>query len=105
MNVFQAYLGSVEAGKAYCPSELIATYSGPKLPILIDVGTKDEYYHLFNLEHFEKMAAKAKYPIRVRRQRGFDHSYFFVSTFMKNHIEHHARALGLSTFWGFFILI
>ena len=42
-KAFEGYLGSVEAGKAYDATELMASYSGPKVPILIDQGTADNF--------------------------------------------------------------
>ena len=44
---------------------------------------------------FSAAAAKKGYPITCRMQAGYDHSYYFISTFMRDHIDHHARALGL----------
>lgn len=75
---------------------LIGKYEGPKPVILIDQGTADAFLgkHLFP-EIFRDAAGTAGYPVNVRMQNGYDHSYYFVSTFMKDHIDFHATNLGL----------
>merc|ERR1712223_1989268 len=97
-KAFTGYLGSVEEGKAYDATELIKDY--PKehqAPILIDQGTADGFLANQLLpKNLTSAADKAGYrPITLRMQPGYDHSYYFISTFMKDHIEHHATALGV----------
>ena len=46
-------------------------------------------------ENFSLAAASVNYPCTVRMQPNYDHSYYFISTFMREHVDHHARALGL----------
>jgi len=93
-KAFTGYLGSVEAGKAYDATELVKSYSGPKPSILIDQGTADGFLHnQLKPENFAAAADKAGYPCQVRMQPLFDHSYYMISTFMRDHIDHHARAL------------
>jgi len=95
---FLGYLGSVEAGAEYDSSRLLSTYSGPKLPLLVDVGTADPFLHTELLPSaLAQAAAQTAYPLTLRMQPNYDHSYYFVSTFMRDHIDHHARALGLSS--------
>ena len=43
---------------------------------------------------FTSAAAKMGYPVDFRMQPQYDHSYYFISSFMRDHIDHHARALG-----------
>lgn len=64
--------------------------------ILIDQGSADQFLnvHLFP-ETFRKAAGAAGYPVNVRMQPGYDHSYYFVCSFMKEHIDFHATNLGL----------
>ena len=96
MKAFNGYLGSVEAGKAYDATELVKTYSGPKPSILIDQGTADNFLtNQLKPENFAAAAAGNGYPVTVRMQPLFDHSYYFISTFMRDHIDHHARALNM----------
>ena len=86
----------MEAGKAYDATELLKDYSGPKPNILIDQGTSDPFlYNQLKPENFSAAAEEADYPCQVRLQPLYDHSYYMISTFMRDHIDHHARALGL----------
>ena len=62
-------------------------------PILIDTGTNDQFSHLLGTEALAAALAKRRLPSTVRLQKGYDHSYFFVSTFMADHIEFHATEL------------
>ena len=96
LQAFTGYLGSVEAGKAYDATELVKKHSGPKPSILIDQGTADGFlYNQLKPDNFAAAAAEAGYPCQVRLQPLYDHSYYMISTFMRDHIDHHARALGL----------
>lgn len=95
-KAFTGYLGSVEAGKAYDATELVASYTGPKVPVLIDQGTADGFLDSqLKPKNFKMAAARAGYDLEVRMQPLYDHSYYFISTFMREHVDFHARALGL----------
>ena len=65
---------------------------GATCPILIDTGTSDQFYDLLGTAAFASAAAEQKAAASVSAD-GYDHSYFFVSTFMPDHIEFHANAL------------
>jgi len=93
---FPGYLGSLDAGKDYDATELVKNYSGPKPAILIDVGTHDWVLTTqLKPENLAAACGEAGYPLQLRMQPKYDHSYYFVSTFMRDHVDHHARALGL----------
>lgn len=95
-KIFEGYLGSVEAGKKYDACELVKTYTGPKVPILVDQGTADNFLQgQLKPENFRLACGEAGYPLVLRMQSGYDHSYYFISTFMKDHVEFHAANLGL----------
>jgi len=78
-------------------TELVKGYKGDKLEMLIDVGTGDNFYKQGQLlpENFEKAAKSAGKGegVKIRMQDGYDHSYFFISTFAKDHVEWAAKAL------------
>lgn len=94
-KAFTAYLGSVEAGKAHDATELMAKYTGPKTPILIDQGTADEFLdNQLKPTNFQAACAKAGVPLSLRMQVGYDHSYYFMNTFIKDHVEFHALQMG-----------
>lgn len=94
-KAFEGYLGSVEAGKQYDATELVKGYKGPENLILIDQGTADKFIGDLKVDNFAKACHERNYPVKVRYQGGYDHSYFFIASFIEDHIAHHAKALGL----------
>ncbi len=93
-KAFSAYLGPDRAAwAAYDATELIAS-STEKLPILIDQGAADPFLETqLPSGPFLAAAHEAGHPVTYRLQAGYDHSYYFVSTFMGDHVAHHAAAL------------
>ena len=90
------YLGNdKKAWAAYDATELVKAGSRHNFPILIEQGTDDEFYQKKQLlpEHFEAACKEAKQDVKVNYQQGYDHSYYFISTFIESHIKHHAKAL------------
>ena len=64
------------------------------LPLLVDVGTADKFLDVqLKPELFEAAAAESGQELRLRRHDGYDHSYYFVASFVDDHLAHHARAL------------
>lgn len=65
-------------------------------PLLVDQGLADKFLADGQLlpERLEAACAAAGQPLELRRQDGYDHGYYFISTFMADHIRHHAAALG-----------
>ncbi len=88
---FTAYLGSVEAGRAHDASLLVGA-GKLDLPILTDTGTEDQFAPLLRTETL-KSAVVGRADTEVRMQEGYDHSYFFVATFMGEHVAFHAKHL------------
>ena len=89
---FEAYLGSVKAGEAHDATCLIRE-GALDVPVLIDTGTDDQFGDLLKTEALAEALAARRMEATVRMQKGYDHSYFFVSTFIEDHIEFHAEAL------------
>lgn len=89
---FQAYLGSVEAGKAHDASCLVAD-GKLDAPLLVDTGTSDQFGELLKTEALVAALEGREVTSSVRMQDGYDHSYFFVSTFMGEHVAFHAKYL------------
>ena len=57
-------------------------------------GTADKFLETqLRPELFEAACAEAGQPLTLRRQTGYDHSYYFIATFVDDHLAHHARAL------------
>jgi S-formylglutathione hydrolase len=88
-----AYLGADEAAWAPHDATLLMRDRGFDGPVLIDQGGDDQFLDLLKPETLaEAMAAKRQDGV-FRLQKGYDHSYFFVSTFMEDHVAFHAEAL------------
>ncbi|TPQ39891.1 S-formylglutathione hydrolase, partial [Burkholderia ubonensis] len=96
-KAFSGYLGADrEAWKQHDASELVARADAPKFDegILIDQGLADQFLaNQLNPDVFEAACEKAGQPLTLRRHPGYDHGYYFISTFIADHIAHHARVL------------
>jgi S-formylglutathione hydrolase len=93
-KAFANYLGKdSSAWREYDASELVARNPFPG-PILIDQGTADQYLEEQLLpEKFKAAAAKSGQPLELRMQPGYDHGYYFIQTFVADHLKHHAAYL------------
>ena len=95
-KAFSHYLGDDKsAWNAYDASELMKQRNAP-FPdgILIDQGLSDKFLDEQLLPHeFEQACAQANQPLTLRRQPGYDHGYYFISSFIEDHIAFHHRAL------------
>ena len=93
-KAFDAYLGpDSEAWKAWDATELVKSAT-EKLPILIDQGRADEFLDgQLKPWLLEDAAQAAGHPLVLRMQPGHDHSYYFIASFIGEHIAHHAAAL------------
>jgi len=94
-KAFTNYLGSdVSSWRDYDATELVARrpFAGP---ILIDQGTGDQFLVEQLLpEKFKAAAEKSGQRLNLRMQPGYDHGYYFMQTFMADHLRHHAEQLG-----------
>jgi S-formylglutathione hydrolase len=92
------YLGQDHtAWAAYDAVELIGALRAPLFPdILVDQGLADKFLPQGQLlpELLEQSCAKVKQPLRLRRQEGYGHDYYFIATFIEDHLRFHAQALG-----------
>lgn len=93
-KAFAAYLGEDRAAwKSYDAVELIARAT-ERLPLLVDQGDADEFLHTqLKPERLQAAAEAAGHPLTLRLQPGYDHSYYFIASFIGDHIAHHAAAL------------
>jgi S-formylglutathione hydrolase len=94
-KAFTNYLGAdTESWREYDASELVARRPFPG-PILIDQGTGDQFLAEQLLpEKFAAAASKSGQSLNLRMQPGYDHGYYFIQTFMADHLRHHAKQLG-----------
>ena len=93
-KAFKAYLGDdVAAWKPHDTVELIAS-AKERLPLLVDQGEGDEFLAgQLKPELLKAACEKAGHPLTLRLQPGYDHSYYFIASFMADHFAHHAKAL------------
>ena len=93
-KAFAAYLGDDrEVWKAWDATALIAE-AQERLPLLIDQGDGDEFLAAQLKPELLRAACKAAgHPLQLRLQPGYDHSYYFIASFIGEHIAHHAQAL------------
>ncbi|MEZ5885959.1 MAG: S-formylglutathione hydrolase [Paracoccaceae bacterium] len=90
---FAAYLGPDEGTWASHDATLLMRRLGFDGPVLIDQGSKDQFLDLLKPEALAQAMMERRQNGLVRMQPGYDHSYFFVSTFMADHMAFHAEAL------------
>ena len=88
------YLGSDQRAWAAHDASLLIASAVEKLPMLVDQGDADAFLATqLRPDLLEAAALAAAYPLRLRMQRGYDHGYFFVSSFIGEHIAFHAGHL------------
>ena len=93
-QAFAAYFGDDrEAWKQWDAVELVGAAKQP-LPLLVDQGGADEFLERELRPHLLQAAcAAAGHPLELRMQPGYDHSYYFISSFIGEHIAWHAKHL------------
>jgi S-formylglutathione hydrolase len=95
-KAFSGYLGpDRETWKVYDASELMRAAGKPVFErILIDQGQADSFLaEQLYPDVFETACREAGQPLTLRRHADYDHGYYFISTFIEDHIAHHAAAL------------
>ncbi len=90
---FAAYLGADEGAWAAHDASLLMAERGFDGPMLVDTGTGDQFLDLLRPETLAQAMAARRQQGTLRMQKGYDHSYFFISTFMEDHVGFHAEAL------------
>lgn len=95
-KAFTAYLGSDEARwREWDTVELLGSLGAPALPCRVDVGLADPFLtEQLGIDALASAAAQAGWPIELGRHDGYDHSYYFVASFIEAHLRFHAAALG-----------
>ena len=100
-KAFTGYLGTDTLNwAAHDASALLRQASQAPYPagILIDQGLADKFLaDQLHPDMFEAACASAGQPLLLRRHAGYDHGYYFIATFMADHLAHHARQLALPT--------
>lgn len=93
-KAFTGYLGSDESHwAAYDTCELVAKATH-RQELFVDQGADDKFLaEQLKPELLEQACRAADFPLRLRRQPGYDHSYYFISTFIDDHLRYHAERL------------
>lgn len=89
-----AYLGNDRSAWAAHDSTLLMTERGYPGEVLIDQGSSDQFLDMLKPESLAHAMMARRQPGQFRMQEGYDHSYFFVQSFMADHILWHAERLG-----------
>ncbi len=94
-KLFTAYLGLQRQKWAEYDASQLVLQTQLNSTILLDQGTVDQFYQQKQLlpENFQAACQKAQQDLNLRWHQGYDHSYFMVSSFIKDHMQHHAAYL------------
>jgi S-formylglutathione hydrolase len=96
IKAFNGYLGpKSDQWSQWDATELVKDYKGPLVSyILIDQGTDDKFLAEQLLpDNFIEASRVNNVPVVLRKQEGYDHSYYFIASFIGEHIKHHADVL------------
>ena len=95
-KAFSAYLGDDRNGwRDWDACELVRSAS-ERLPLLIDQGEADEFLSTqLRPDLLQAACAEAHHPLALRTHPGYDHSYYFIASFIGEHVAWHARCLQL----------
>ncbi|MBV8878101.1 MAG: S-formylglutathione hydrolase [Gammaproteobacteria bacterium] len=97
-KAFTRYLGEDQAAWASYDAVELLTAGGARVfpEILVDQGLADKFLPQGQLlpELLEQACAAVGQPLRLRRQEGYGHDYYFIATFIEDHLRFHAQALG-----------
>ena len=88
-----AYLGNDEQSWVGHDSSILMSNEGFDGKVLIDIGSEDQFMDLLRPETLANAMTQRRQPGEFRIQSGYDHSYFFVSTFIDDHLAFHADLL------------
>jgi S-formylglutathione hydrolase len=93
-KAFAAYLGDNPADWAQWDACELVAHAGERLPLLVDQGEGDEFLQTqLQPQRLQQACEAVGHPLSLRLQPGYDHSYYFIASFIGEHIAHHARAL------------
>ena len=94
VKAFSGYFGDDRAAWARQDATELVKAGARVPPLLIDQGLADKFLaEQLHPDLFEAACVAGGQPLTLRRHEGYDHGYFFISTFMADHIAHHARFL------------
>lgn len=93
-KAFAAYLGKDRAQWAQYDTVELIKAAGSRVPALVDQGMDDEFLaEQLGLDTLESVAIAAALPMEIRRHPGYDHSYYFIASFIEDHLRFHKQHL------------
>lgn len=94
-NAFRHYLGEDQGTWAAYDAHLLIQQPGKQVPLLIDQGTEDQFLKANQLlpEKLVQAALSVDYKMNLRYQEGYDHSFYFISSFIDEHLHFHSKYL------------
>ena len=94
-KAFSAYLGDdAVRWQAWDSCALMQQYQGQPIDMLIDQGDADNFLATqLQPARLAEVARQQSWPLQLRIQPGYDHSYFFIASFIEDHLRFHARHL------------
>jgi S-formylglutathione hydrolase len=93
-KAFAAYLGDDRAAWRQWDATALIADAGERLPLLVDQGDADEFLATqLQPERLRAACEAAGHPLQLRLQPGYDHSYYFIGSFIGEHVAWHAKAL------------
>ncbi|RZA04279.1 MAG: S-formylglutathione hydrolase [Moraxellaceae bacterium] len=93
-KAFSQYLGdNKESWQAHDASQLISQKGQQFEQILVDQGLADQFIEQLGIEQLEAVCQQAKQPLTLRRHAGYDHGYYFIQSFVGDHLRFHAAQL------------
>lgn len=93
-KALRGYLGDDEAAWAEYDACALIKKGESKQPLFIDQGTADNFLaEQLQPDVLEQMCHQRQHPLVLRRQEGYDHSYYFIASFIDDHLRYHAQYL------------
>jgi S-formylglutathione hydrolase len=93
-KAFSNYLGEDRSRWREWDASVLMAQAQERLPLLVDQGDRDDFLaNQLKPEALKQAAQAAEYPLVLRLQPGYDHSYYFIASFVEDHLRHHATAL------------
>jgi len=97
-KAFSAYLGEDRQHWREWDACALLAEASERLPMLVDQGDADDFLaSQLKPQALREAAAAAGYPLTLRLQPGYDHSYYFIASFIDDHLRHHAQVLSSAT--------
>lgn len=93
-KAFRQYLGDNKAEwENHDASRLIAQSGKQFDSILVDQGMADQFLNQLSIDQLERVCQNAGQPLTLRRHSGYDHGYYFIQSFVQDHLQFHAEQL------------